>query len=131
MFSDIHPSPTAGSGRLRPRRTTYGPNDAVQEMGECAQCGFPIRVGVDQEGDSADAPTITQVPQTVTVEADNSKLPQPLKDMAAFQNGATVTITSDQVEGSGGCRFCHSLNWKGNGRTQDPFAKSRASMEGR
>lgn len=130
MFSDTHPSSTAGSGRLRPRRTTYGPNDTVQEMGECAQCGFPIRVGVDQEGDSADSPTITQSPQTVTVAVDNSKLPQPLKDMAAFQNGAQVTITADQ-EMSGGCRFCGTLNWRGNGRTQDPFAKSRASMENR
>lgn len=128
-MGNIHPSSTAGDGRLKFRRTTYAPNDRVVELIRCAQCGFPFRDRIDSEGETADSPTITQVPQTVTVSADNTKLPQHLKDNAAYQNGATVTITSDQTLG-GGCRLCGSMNPRGNGRNNRDWS-GRPSMENR
>lgn len=115
MFQDIHPSGTAGDGRNIRRRTTYKPGDRQIEIIRCAQCGMFFRDGIDTEGDSSDSPGVTQVATTVTVSADNSKLPQPLKNMTAFQNGATVDI-SDQTIGAG-CRFCGSMNPRGSKRS--------------
>ena len=129
MFSDIHPSPTAGDGKRIFRRTTYKPGDREIEIIRCAQCGMFFRDAIDQEGDSQDSPTITQVPQTVTVSAINSKLPQHLKNMPAFQNGYHVTITSDQSL-SGGCRFCGTLNPRGSERSNREWF-SGVNMENR
>lgn len=116
MFNDIHPSSTAGDGKKVFRRTTYKPGDRQIELIRCAQCGLPFRDGIDTQGDSSDSPGVTQALQTVTVSADNAKLPQPLKNMTAFQNGASVARIYDQTN-STGCRFCGSLNPRGVNRS--------------
>lgn len=127
MFSDLHPSPTAGDGQRIFRRTAYKPGDRVIDLIRCAQCGFPARDGIDAEGDSLDSPTISQELQTLTVTNQNP-LPQPLKNMSAFAYGASIDTISDQTI-SGGCRFCGSLNFRAVGRSQDPFSRARRSLE--
>lgn len=114
---DVHPTSTAGDGRLKPRRTTYKPKDRIIELRSCAQCGFPFRVGYDTEADSidngaADQNTVINFTNSV------SKLPQPLKNMAKFQSGSVNFYDSSSTTG---CRFCHSLNPQGHGRNDRAF----------
>ncbi len=113
---DIHPTETAGDGRLKPRRTTYAPGDTRQELLECAQCGFLFRPGKDIEGDSQESPGIEEVVTTVVVNNNVNKLPVHLKNVAAFLV-SSVNVSEPIV--SSGCRFCGSLNPKAIGRNKD------------
>lgn len=119
MFSNVHPGPNAGDGKAIFRRTTYKPGDREIELVRCAQCGFPFRQGIDTDMDSSESPGITQELQAVAVDADNAKLPQPLKNMSAFQNGASVDGIYDQTIAAG-CRLCGSFN---------PTARNRNDKE--
>lgn len=127
-MSDIHPTATGADGRRVPRRTTYKPGDRRIELIRCAQCGFLFREGIDVESDSKESPGISHADTTETVSRDNSKLPQPLKGMTKFSNGTIINTAT--VEVTSGCRFCGSLNPRGNGRYAKEWFGS-TSMENR
>lgn len=111
--AEVHPGPSAGDGRLEPRRTTYKRGDREIELRKCAQCGFINRDGIETIGDSQDSPGVAQNLVTIAVNIKAANLPQPLKGMAAFQK---TSVQYQFPYSTAGCRLCGSLNSVGANR---------------
>lgn len=121
MPAEIHPGPSAGDGRLEPRRTTYKNGDRVIELRRCAQCGFINRDGIEVTGDSTDSPGISQVLTNVANTRGSKNLPTPLVGVVAIANRNGFNFTASSMNYTipsqvSGCRFCGSLNSKGINR---------------
>lgn len=114
--AEIHPGPSAGDGRLEPRRTTYKRVDRIIELRRCAQCGFINRDGIEVTGDSQDSPGVSQIITVITNNRGIKNLPQPLVGVSANSNGVKFSSPSLQYTFPtvvSGCRLCGSLNSKG------------------
>lgn len=119
-MNDVHPSPSASTGReMYSRRGS--PTDAPEDRIECAQCGMYVSLGRDTQGDGeSNGIEIRNVEYTVANTQAN--LPIHLRDVASF---LVSSATKKEPFVTTGCPFCGSLNSRANGRDRDPFLKSR------
>jgi len=107
MFHDLHPSPSAGDGRLIPEAKYHYPTDRPDHH---RQCGWQFDDDTNQQGDTLFSPGIkysAPVIQTVN-------LPVPA-------GAAPISFTETIVEPSviAGCPFCGSFNPRGEFVGQD------------
>ena len=103
-MKSLHPSPTAGDGKIIPQAKYHYPTDKPDHHGRCAMCGFQIDYDVNQSGDTLLTPGITYgAPVAATV-----KLP-------ASGNAKQVTFVDTTIEPNviAGCPFCGSFNAPG------------------
>ncbi len=95
MFETVHPGPTGRGGRRYPVLGIDMPGDPDDaNYRQCGQCGFPVLLTRDQQGNSIDSPGLSQVTTAVKI---NPK-----------QGGGTVNKIEMQV--GSGCPFCGSYN---------------------
>lgn len=110
MFSDLHPSPTAGDGKQIPTAKYHYPTDKPDHHLKCALCGFQFDADINQQGDTLLSPGIQYLaPVTQTV-----KLPVPA-------GAAPISFTEVIVEPKviAGCPFCGTFNPRGEFVGQD------------
>jgi len=111
----VHPTETAGSGRLQYQSRYIKRSDSLDKISECAQCGFPFDLKTNPEGDSFGAvgdPTINS--ETVT---------------PPF-NGVAYTNTYGDPAGNSGCPLCSTMNPRAKGRGQSGFDRAVRSILG-
>lgn len=104
MFSDLHPSPSAGDGLQIPVAKYHYPTDKPDNHLQCAMCGFQFDADTRPQGDTLNSPGIQySAPVIQTV-----KLPVPA-------GAASISFTETIVEPSvvSGCPFCGSFNPSG------------------
>lgn len=103
----LHPSPSAGDGKVIEQSHYIKKSDKLDNIIECAQCGWNVNLTNRPTGDSLGAignPTFT----TKTINP-----PAP---------GVSQSDTyGDPVDTNSGCPFCNSMNPKASGRDTDPF----------
>jgi hypothetical protein len=107
MFASVHPSPTAGDGRLLLKAKYAFPTDKPDHHRRCAMCGFAgFDEDTNQQGDSLNTPGISYG----GVVSSTVKLP------AYGPSGVPVSFTDKTVEPSvvGGCPFCGTYNPRGH-----------------
>lgn len=95
MFEVTHPGSTSRGGRAYPILGVDlpgDPDDANYRL--CGQCGFPVLLTRDQQGNSIDSPGLNQVTTNVAINAR--------------QGGGTVAKIEMQVVA--GCPFCGTFN---------------------
>jgi hypothetical protein len=109
-----HPSPTARDGRIIEQSHYIKKSDTLDDIIQCAQCGFMVNLIHRPTGDSLGAignPTIK-----------TSTFTPP--------GGASFTDTyGDPVDTNSGCPFCNSMNPKAKGRETDPFTFNTKNVE--
>lgn len=103
--SNVHPSPTAADGKPVDQSRYIKGQDRLDNVIQCAQCGFYVDLDKRSIGDSMGAigdPTLSS--ETVTP-------PSP---------GVSETeYFGDPVDANAGCPFCNSMNPKGRLREKD------------
>jgi hypothetical protein len=124
-MSDVHPSPSASTGREILKSTFIQPQDPAEHYIECAQCGYIKNLDKAVEGDAMETDSTAQESgvhqQGISVTGLYTKvssLPQALQSVQANYIG---TFSHIEPVVTSGCPFCGSLNSRGIGRDSDPF----------
>ena len=128
-MKDVHPSPSASTGRGILKSVFQQSQDPVDRRIECAQCGFNLNLDAVAQGDAAETDSTTQESgvsqksvQVTGLYTSAGSLPLPLQGVSANYVG-TFTHTEPVV--TAGCPMCGSYNGRGIGRDKDPFFQSR------
>lgn len=115
--ADVHPSPTASSGRPIEKSNYPKPGDRPENFIECAQCGFVLDTTTVAGGDSMGAVTQFDANSTIVT------LPVP--------KGAAPISFTDQFadpQVTNGCPLCGSMNFLGKFRDKD-FGFNKRNLE--
>jgi hypothetical protein len=117
----VHPTETAGSGKLQSQSRYILKSDTLDRIVECAQCGFLVDLKQHPTGDSYGAigsPTI----KTDTVAAPFWQSPQ--------VKVPSYTETYGDPVGTAGCPLCGTMNPQAKGRGQSGFDRRVKSILG-
>lgn len=115
--SDVHPSPTASSGRPIEKSNYPKPGDRPENFIECAQCGFVLDTTVVSGGDSMGSVTnFTPVSKTVSLPVPKGAAP------------ISYTYRYSDVTDTNGCPLCGSMNFLGKFRDKD-FGFNKRNLE--
>lgn len=124
-MKDVHPSPSASTGKEILKSNFIQPGDRVERYIECGQCGFNINLDVVSQGDVYETDSTKQESgvqqQQISVIGLYTKvasLPLPLQGLSANYIG---TFTHIEPVVTTMCPFCGSGNGKAIGRDSDPF----------
>lgn len=126
--ASLHPSPTASDGQPIDQSHYIKKSERLDNMIECAQCGFIVDLTKRSTGKSMGAipnPTITtgSITDSQIGNIRNPPIP-PYRALAAFSDSY-----GDPVDSNSGCPFCNSMNPKGLGRDTDPFFANVKNIE--
>ena len=128
-MQDVHPSPSASTGRETLTSSFVQPPDKVDHVIECAQCGMMFDTTKFSHGDVYETDNTAQESgvsqQKISVVGAATKkdqLPYLLQPSYAKYVGTFVHI---EPVVTSMCPFCGSGNPKGIGRDHDPFFQSR------
>jgi hypothetical protein len=112
----IHPTPTASDGRIIEQSHYIKQVDRLDDMIECAQCGFIIDLTKRSTGDSLGA-----IPSGGAIQKTQTFTPP---------RGVSFTDQfADPVDTKSGCPFCNTLNPKAIGRGRTGFERPHESVE--
>lgn len=112
----VHPTPSAGDGRQIDQSRYIKKVDRLDNMIECAQCGFIVDLTKRPTGDSLGA-----IASGSAIQLTSTFTP-PL--------GASQTDQyADPVDTNSGCPFCNTLNAQAKGRGMTGFERPHRSVE--
>lgn len=112
----VHPGPNAGNGKIIEQSHYIKESDKLDDMIQCAMCGFIINLTKRSTGDSLGAiPSGSATPLTSTFTPPR---------------GASFTDQyADPVDTQSGCPLCNTLNPRGIGRGKTGFERPHKSVE--
>lgn len=106
----VHPTTTARDGQVIEQSHYIKKSEKLDNMIECAQCGFMVDLSKRSTGDSLGAiPSGGATAKSATVSP-----PAP--------GVSTTDSYADPVDTNSGCPLCNSMNPKAKGRENDPFS---------
>lgn len=112
----VHPTESAGDGLVIEQSRYIKKSDKLDNMIECAQCGFIVNLDKRSTGPSMGAigsPT-----------AQTGTIVPPKPGISATDNYA------DPVDTNSGCPFCNSMNPRAIGRgSKDPWISNTKNVE--
>jgi hypothetical protein len=112
----LHPTPSAGDGKVIEQSHHIPRTDKLDKMIECAQCGFIVDLSKRSTGGSMGA-----IPEGSAT---------PLSSTFTPTGGVAETDTyADPVDTNSGCPFCNSMNPRATGRGKNGFDRFRSSLE--
>lgn len=117
----VHPSETAGTGKLQYQSRYIKKADPLDRIIECGQCGFPYDLKTRPSGDSFGAvgdPAIS---------SENVAAPS---WMPAQAKVASYVNTYGDPGSSAGCPLCGTMNPQSKGRGQSGFDRTVKSILG-
>ena len=116
-MNPTHPTVSAQDGKVIEQSRYIKPSDQLDNIIECAQCGYMVNLKTRSTGDSMGA-----IPEGSATPVSGSGTP-PGPGIAFADSYA------DPVDTGSGCPFCNSMNPKAKGRGMTGFERPKSSME--
>lgn len=114
-MEQLHPTPSARDGKVIEQSHYIKNSDKLDNIVQCAQCGFMVNLRTRSTGDSLGAIGAPQI------KTGSGTPPKP---------GIAFTDTyGDPVDTRSGCPLCNSMNPKAKGRDSDPWTTNSKNVE--
>lgn len=114
-MKSVHPTGSARDGLVIEQSVYIKKSDRLDNIIECAQCGFMVDLSKRSTG-----PSLGAIPNPTFV-TDQGTPPKP---------GIPFSDThGDPVDTRSGCPFCNSLNSRADGRYSDPWTTNTKNVE--
>jgi hypothetical protein len=115
-MNSVHPTETAGDAKVIEQSIYIKKTDKLDNMIECAQCGFIVNLDRRSIGPSMGAIPAAAA-KTGTISPPGPGTP-------------TTDNYADPVDTNSGCPFCNSMNPKAIGRgSKDPWVSNTKNIE--